>query len=104
MDNRMKALVDHFTIDHAEVKAIEEMSELIQVLCKFQVMAHGGFAKAPEIDFKSKAIEEMAHVKMRLDMLQYAYAISDEEIAQEQEKKLQYLCETFNIAVGNNNA
>ena len=97
MDERMKALADRFTIDHAEIKAIEEMAELQQVLCKYRVMALGGFAKAPEVDFREKLVEELAHVKMRLEMLQYVHEISAEEIKQEQEKKINFLYEMFDI-------
>ena len=97
MDERMKRLADRFTIDHAEVKAIEEMAELQQVLCKYRVMALGGFAKAPEVDFRAKLVEELAHVKMRLEMLQYVHEISAEEIKQEQEKKIDFLYEMFDI-------
>ena len=99
MDERMKTLADRFTIDHAEIKAIEEMAELQQVLCKYRVMALGGFAKAPDVDFRAKLVEELAHVKMRLDMLQYVHEISDEEIKQEQEKKIDFLYEMFDISV-----
>lgn len=97
MDKRQRLLADHFTLDHAEVKAMEEMAELTQVLCKIQIMAHGGFAKAPEEDFRARLVEEMAHVKMRLEMLQYLHDISDGEILEEQDKKLTFLCKTFNI-------
>ena len=97
MDKRQRLLADHFTLDHAEIKAIEEMAELQQVLCKIQVMAHGGFAKAPEEDFRARLVEELAHVKMRLDMLQYLHNINDAEILEEQDKKLTFLCNMFNI-------
>ena len=97
MDKRQQLLADRFTIDHAEVKCIEEMAELQQVLCKYRVMALGGFAKAPDVDFRAKLVEELAHVKMRLDMLQYVHQITDEEIQQEQDSKLKFLCEMFDI-------
>lgn len=97
MDKRQQLLAEKFSMDHAEIKAMEEMSELSQVLCKLQVMAHGGFAKAPEVDFHAKLVEEIAHVKMRLDMLQYVHQITDEEIQQEQDNKLKFLCEMFSI-------
>lgn len=97
MDERMKKLADSFSIDHAEAKATEEMAELTQVLCKYRVMALGGFAKAPEVDFRAKLVEELAHAKMRLDMLQYVHEISDEEIKIEQEKKVDYLFKMFNL-------
>ena len=99
MDKRQKALADKFSMDHAEIKAIEEMAELTQVLCKYQVMAHGGFAKAPDVDFRAKLVEELAHVKMRLEMLQYVHEITDEELEAEQDEKLDFLCTMFDITV-----
>lgn len=99
MDKRQKALADHFSLDHAEVKAIEEMAELTQVLCKYQVMAHGGFAKAPDVDFRAKLVEELAHVQMRLEMLQYVHEITDEELEAEKDEKLDFLCTMFDITV-----
>ena len=99
MDKRQKALADKFSIDHAEIKAIEEMAELTQVLCKYQVMAHGGFAKAPDVDFRAKLVEELAHVKMRLEMLQYVHEITDEELEAEKDEKLDFLCTMFDITV-----
>ena len=99
MDKRQKALADKFSIDHAEVKAMEEMAELMQVLCKYQVMAHGGFAKAPDTDFRAKLVEELAHVQMRLEMLQYVHEITDEELNVEKDEKLDFLCTMFDITV-----
>ena len=99
MDKRQKALADKFSIDHAEIKAIEEMAELTQVLCKYQVMAHGGFAKAPDVDFRAKLVEELAHVKMRLDILQYVHEITGEELEAEKDEKLDFLCTMFDISV-----
>ena len=99
MDKRQKALADKFSIDHAEVKAMEEMAELMQVLCKYQVMAHGGFAKAPDVDFRAKLVEELAHVQMRLEMLQYVHEITDEELEAEKDEKLDFLCTMFDISV-----
>ena len=97
MDERMKRLADTLTLDHAEIKVMEEMAELQQVLCKYQLMAHGGFAKAPEVDFREKLVEELAHVKMWIDILQYDHEISDMEITQAQEKKIEFLCKMFDI-------
>lgn len=97
MDERMKTLADTLTLDHAEIKVMEEMAELQQVICKYQLMAHGGFVKAPEVDSREKLVEELSHVKMWLDILQYDHEISDDEIKQAQDKKIEFLCNMFDI-------
>ena len=99
MDERMETLANTLTLDHAEIKVMEEMAELQQVICQYQLMAHGGFAKAPEVDFHKKLVEELAHVKMWLDILQYDHKITNEEIRHEQDKKIEFLCKMFDIRV-----
>lgn len=80
--NKIEAIAEHFGMNNQMSKTVEELSELMKVICKMQTEG-----------FKTKyyiyLIEEIADVEIMLEQLKYLYAIDEESIDEVKEAKIE---------------
>ena len=96
-EQKIQYIADHYGYEPQSRQLIEELSELIQAVCKhnraFDGKRPSKFSNCPE---KDAITEEMADVEIMLSQIKYLLGVGDGELSQIIESKLDRQIERIN--------
>lgn len=80
--SEVETIAEHFGMDNQMIKTAEELSELIQVICKIQ-------AEGITIESYQNLVEEVADVEIMLERIKYLHEIPESEIEETKKEKIE---------------
>lgn len=88
-EQKIQYIAEHYGYESQTRQCIEEMSELIQALCKHSRAISGRqISKSAECPEKDEVTEEIADVYITVSQIEYILGISSMKLNEEIEKKL----------------
>lgn len=89
MENDMRKHVRHYGNRNRRLQAIEEMSELIKALLKYDRLLFDPTYEADKSELNANILEEIADVEIMLYELKYMYDFSQRRVNEIKKVKLQ---------------